>query len=138
MKKYIYPFLLISFALVLFSSCKKEPVDYREKYCGEWNFVTEYYYSNIIPNDDENTIDSIFNYQGSVWYDSLGKINIEYRENYIITVKVSLSGEITDNIIYDNETAKGEFINQDSLFLDLRSNGHNYAITQFIYGKKIE
>lgn len=136
MKTYFYPILLISLTIILFNSCKKDPADYRDKYCGGWNFETEFY-DNMYPSDD-TTYDTIFNHRGLVWYDSPEKINIEFRENYIITVNVSLQGEITDSNIADNESAEGKFINHESLFIDLRSNGHNFAMTQFIYGKKIE
>ncbi len=134
LKKYFYPIILISYILILNNSCKKEPIDYRNKYCGEWNFVTDYYYNTIT----DDVFDTTYNYKGFVWHDSVGKINIEFRENYIISVEVSLKGEITDSIFYDNETAKGEFINHDSLFIDLRSVGYMYGVTQFIHGKKIE
>lgn len=136
MKKYLNQILLISFVLILYSSCKKDPVDYREKYCGNWNFETKFY-DQTYPGDN-NKVDTIYNYEGVIWYDSAGKVNIKFREDYIITVKVSLEGEITDNIIKDNETANGKFTNHDSLFIDLKSNGFNFASTQLIYGKKIE
>lgn len=136
MKQYLNQILLILFVLILYSSCKKDPVDYREKYCGDWNFETKFY-DQTYPGDN-NDVDTIYNYEGVIWYDSAGKVNIKFREDYIITVKVSLEGEITDNIIRDNEIANGEFINHDSLFIDLRSGGYNFASRQFIYGKKIE
>jgi len=135
MKKYLYQILLISFVLILYNSCKKDPVDYREKYCGDWNFETKFY-DQTYPSDD-NEVDTIYNYEGVIWYDSAGKVNIKFREDYIITVKVNLEGEITDNIIKDNETATGKFIRTDSLFIDLKSHGF-YPSTQLIYGMKVE
>lgn len=136
MKKCLYQILLFSLILILFNNCKKDHVDYRDKYCGDWNFETKYY-DQTYPSDS-NTIDTIYNYIGNVWYDSVGKINIEFRTDYVITVKVSLESAITDNIINDNEIANGKFINHDSLFIDLKSIGYNFASTQLIYGKKIE
>ena len=135
MKKYLNQILLISFVLILYSSCKKDPVDYREKYCGDWNFETKFY-DQTYPGDN-NEVDTIYNYEGVIWYDSAGKVNIKFREDYIITVKVSLEGEITDNIIKDNENANGRFINHDSIFIDLKGHGYHPS-TQLIYGKKIE
>jgi hypothetical protein len=134
LKKYLYLIIIISIITVLNNSCKKDTVDYRDKYCGEWNFVTNYYYYTI----SDDVFDTTYNYQGHVWYDSTGQINIEFRENYILNAKVGLRGEITDKIFYDNTKGNGEFINHDSLFVDLRINGNMYGITQFIHGNKIE
>ena len=135
MKKYSYQILLITIVLMFYNSCKEDTVDYREKYSGDWNFETKFF-DQTYPSDN-NEVDTIYNYDGVIWYDSAGKVNIEFREDYVITVKVSLEGEITDNIIKDNENANGKFINLDSIFIDLKGHGYNPS-TQLIYGKKIE
>jgi len=134
MKNYLYPLLISLVVLFLHNSCKKEQIDYREKYYGEWFFITEFYEDSGM--GDIQDADTIYNHLGYISNESFENINIEFRENNMITVKVSLDGEISDSVV--NQYPQGYFINHDSLFLIIKDIDYLYVKTQVIFGKKIE
>ena len=124
-------FICIS-SLIINTGCKKDSVDFRDKYCGEWNFKTDYYYFTM----SDSYFDTIYNYQGSIWYDTLGRINIEFRDNIVLESIITDNGEIIDNYLYDNDEFSGEFINEKNLKIELKTHGDGFMISQFINGTR--
>jgi len=73
MKKYFFFwFAIVAICVTLFSACKKEPVDYRDKWIGSYSFQIEYTYPTFIPHPEIPDhilivyIDTTYTYSGSV------------------------------------------------------------------------
>ena len=127
-----YIILFSLFITLISGSCKKDPIDFRDRYTGEWYFETEYYYFTI----SDSYYDTIYNYQGKIWYDTTDRINIEFRENNVIESIVNINGEISDNQLYDNNVFSGEFTDENNISIELKTIGNGYSITQIINGTR--
>lgn len=127
--------IIILFTLLLCNSCKKETIDYREKYIGEWTFITDVY-DMTYPVDPPFESDTTYNYRGKIWNDSSNKIFIEYGKHNIISANVTLEGEIKSDSLYNNSYDLGSFINNDSLFLKLTTFDYPKIFRHIVHGKK--
>lgn len=118
--------------LLLFGSCKKESVDFRDKYCGKWNFKTIYHYST----GDDSYFDTVYFYQGNIWYETEGTINIEYRENNVSNSIINTDGELIDDFLYDNVDISGKFMDEKNVSIEIKTFGNGFGITQIVTGNR--
>ena len=89
-KLHLVLLMLFSFAL---SSCEKEPFDFRNKYCGEWNFKVDIFQAGNGPFID-TTPETNFQYEekGKVWYNSKGTIMIQSGSSSIYECEIREDG----------------------------------------------
>jgi hypothetical protein len=106
MLKYVNLFLL--FSCVLFIECEKRIIDYRNKFCGTWQF--EYHIKQVSLGNP--TIESEGTYQGKVFYhkkdrkeDGKKFIYFEFAPGWTAAYLVDKSGQLTGCV----KTSKGEF-----------------------------
>jgi hypothetical protein len=113
--KIILGLTTICAGLVLFSSCRIETIDYRDKYCGSWSNTVEVEKHNYdsIGQDESDTISFI----GSVSRASAdSEINIQYLPGSSITLTIDDSGKLTG---FPNAHGNGEFDGESVLHLGL-------------------
>ena len=124
-------YIFISFVIILTTiyGCEKIPFDYRNKYCGDWNFTTEYQYFMM----DSGSFDTVYIYDGRIWYNESGKINIEYRKDIILAFEINEQGEITSDAYYP---VNGEFSDKNNLSFYRRTGGLGSGVRENVSGTK--
>ncbi len=110
--------------------CKKTPFDFRNKYCGDYNFVYSYYSWQL--NLGVYATDTI-NYSGKVYYSIENKIEVDYNPNLSLELGITQDG----NLSLPCGTIIGKFEDDNNLTLNYNSNscghgglggGSNYSI----------
>lgn len=123
---------VVLFIALVFSSCKKEPADYREAYTGQWCFDVELSSFNI-EGEGTYTRDSLV-YSGAI---SLGgsddEILISYVPEHSITLAISPNGELSG---FPTHYCSGYFTGNQELHLYLRWGGLGGGVTHIVDGKK--
>ena len=114
MKKITKILTTIAAILLLFSGCKKD--DIRDKYIGDWDFVTEKTRYNNIPLES----DTIY-YLGKI---SLGNLNeelvIKFTQDDEIIASISDKVLYTDITDYGKKYPCGHFERKDKVFIHLK------------------
>jgi len=118
--------------LLIFTNCKKEPFNYRNKFLGEWEFKVD--------RTEFNT-DSV----GYYYHDSLtffGKIKygtnddeilIEYSNDNSIMLKIDKENILSN---FPSHYCNGEFDGKEKIHLYLRWGGLGGGVTHTIDGEK--
>jgi len=127
----IFLFLLNSM-LILFSCGDKEPIDYRDKYLGQWDFEVEVY-SFTAGNPPETTSETRY-HTGMINYGTVeNEILLEYLHNTSITLMIMKNGQLAN---FPTHYCHGSFQGSDSLHLYLRWGGLNTFFSHTINGTK--
>jgi hypothetical protein len=135
MKRSIHIVLIVLLAFsFIFTSCKKIPFDYRNKYWGDWNF----HYTSCEWDNNGNIKNGTGDYKGSITYDKKEKekILINFIDSITVTFGVDKAGNLSGCGV------EGTFDSKKKLFFTYRGNacngilgwGVNYAVT----GEKIK
>ena len=107
--KYRLVITLVSLLSILYS-CEKSWFDYRNKYCGNWEFTTILYSWNG-PLGPGSLLD-ISSYSGIVDYGfNKNELLINYAEDSIITVRIERDGEIPETDGYSGSFTGKESVN---------------------------
>ena len=128
-------FSFLTISLFFITSCKKTPIDYREKYLGDYTFL--YSYSSWSINNSESTTEEKES-TGEVYYNGDAKdslIHIKVAENLIFECTIDEDGNIK------NCGGNGVFENNSKLTFDYKSiscpgNGNGGGIEYSIQGNK--
>ena len=118
MKKDLFFLSMLAFiGLSVFAlfGCKKIPFDFRNKYCGDYNFV--YSYSLWQYGIGVYDADTIY-YSGKVYYDKKGNIKINYDANSTLELGIEKNG----NLRLDCGALIGKFENKSKLELNYSTN----------------
>ncbi len=118
--------------LLIIISCKKEPLDYRNKFIGDWEFKVErtefntdsigYYYHDSLT------------YFGQIKYgNNDDEILIEYSIDNSIYLAIDRENELSDFPTY---YCGGEFYGHEKIHLYLRWGGLGGGITHIVDGEK--
>ncbi len=127
-KNVIYLLVSLNISLFIFSGCEKTPFDFRNKYCGDWNFTTDYMYFS-----PDSVHDTVYKYVGKVWYDEKGKINIEYRKDITLEFEINESGEIVFDAYY---IVSGSFSDKNNVSFYRQTGGHGSGVRESVSGTK--
>jgi hypothetical protein len=110
-------FLFLFLILVNFSSCKKLPFDYRNKYVGTWNFhyISKTWSAN---NSIFQSTSDTGNYEGKIFY-SLTElkrdyITVEFSPNKKVDIKIDKQGNFS-------ECSTGNFSDNNSISFSYNS-----------------
>jgi hypothetical protein len=130
--KIILGLTTIFVGIILFSSCRKKTIDFRDKYCGSWNNTVEVIKFNFdsIGQHERDTISFI----GVINRASADeKINIQYLPDSSITLTVDESGILTG---FPNSHCNGKFIEEIKIHLYLRWGGMGGSMECTLSGTK--
>ena len=96
------------------NDCNEEPKDYRDKWVGDWDFISIETW-RVGMNSGCDT----FYHSGKISLVSSDSLNIEYIENLKITMHVDESGKLF-KYYPANESADGQFEGNDKIHLITR------------------
>ena len=94
------------------NDCNEEPKDYRDKWVGDWDFISIETW-RVGMNSGCDT----FYHSGKISLVGSDSLNIEYTENYKITMHVDESGKLS-KYYPANEYARGQFEGNDKIHLE--------------------
>jgi len=127
----IFLFLLNSM-LIFFSCGDKEPIDYRDKFLGQWDFEVEIY-SFTAGNPPETTSDTR-HHTGLISYGTTdNEILIQYLPNSNVTLVVTDTGQLEN---FPTFYCHGSFEGTEILHMYLRWGGLNTYFSHTIEGRK--
>jgi len=121
---------------VILSACKKDTiVDYRDKWCGDYNFV--YYFSVWSPA--ETTYDTVQT-SGNIYYENEMQDNQLFIQNgtgyELGLISIDTFGIINLPSIYRG-SQRGYFINNDTLYYSyVCSSGQSNSVSLRMFGYK--
>jgi len=129
MKKFMIYGLLLIFA---FTACKKKPLDYRNKYMGDWRFDVKKSSYNVVGPGMYEESDEV--YDGSIAFGaSDSTIVIRYTETNEISVSINVEGKLG---AFPTHYCSGEFTDKENLTLFLRWGGLGGGVSHSVTGKK--
>ncbi|MCF8299394.1 MAG: hypothetical protein K9J13_17730 [Saprospiraceae bacterium] len=126
--KYLVYFFIISILIII--GCEKTPFDYRNKYCGEWDFTIN---ANSFNMTDSSSSDTVYYYKGEIWYENRKKISIEYLENIVLEFDINKDGEIFIDEYYD---ITGKFSDEHNVSFRKYSGGLGAGTSHNVSGVK--
>ena len=112
------------------NDCNEEPKDYRDKWVGNWDFVTKklIFYQDV-------TVDYIY-YSGEIYKVGDDELMIRYMENDTVWVRVNENGKLSNLRAGNSYDNRGEFIDTDSISIFLRWGGAGHGKHHYINGGK--
>jgi len=117
-KHFFFWLAIAAMCITLFSTCKKDKEDYRDKWVGDWDFVVKYYLWDTVEGDLVCS-DTIY-YSGKINYENSQKqLYIQYMSTYSILVDVDESGKISkDDHPYWRDYTRGQFEGNDKIYIE--------------------
>ena len=114
------------------NDCNEEPKDYRDKWVGDWDFVTVI---TSIPPQQNITRDTIC-YSGKIYkVEADNELMIKYMETNSIKARVDEGGKLSD-LHTSGSFNEGKFMDTNLIYISLWYGGAHYGRGYFIKGVK--
>ena len=100
------------------NDCNEEPKDYRDKWVGDWDFISVYTWQLNLNYGCDTSY-----YSGKISLVGNDSLNIEYMENRKITMHVDKSGKLSKYYSNARLSARGQFERNDKIHLIIGYHG---------------
>ena len=134
-KHFFFWLAIVAICVTLFSTCKKDKEDYRDKWVGEWDFVVEKFWW---VGGEETENDTLY-YSGKISLgDNDNDLYVEYIDNDTLNLIVNEDGELS---VYDENYhyhAEGQFERKNKVHFKFHGGGLGGGSTYTVDGIKKE